>query len=422
MSKNIKTPLGGKRILLGVSSSIAAHRALDLASALRKKGAEVRCVLTKNVTHLISETAFDAITHQKTISTLWGSDHAGDMDHLEVTKWADLFVVCPATANTIACIAHGIAADALGTFVVAWNKSPLIIAPAMNPEMWRNTAVQRNVQLIKERGHRFIGPVHGSTACDDKGLGRLASVEEIISSIEQQLKASGKQSPLKGKRITITSGPTREFADDVRCITNPSSGKQGVALAEVAASKGAEVTLVTGPTNIDLPSSGVCVVNVITAEQMLEEVLNRLTTSDAMIFAAAVSDWKPAVQHEGKLKKKNKENAMTLELVRTPDIAAEANKRRSDDQVFVGFAAESTNLKGYAGEKMKKKGFSIVFANPINEPGAGFGSDSNKGLILRDDGSEQEVPQGSKREIAELILTELEEAMSKRDGLKKTSR
>lgn len=401
-------PLAGVKVLLGVSSSIAAHRALDLASMLRKAGAEVRAVLTENVPKLIGPAAFDAITHQRTITSLWESDHAGEMDHLAVTKWADVFAIVPATANTIGVLAHGLAHDALGTFAVAWNKRPILIAPAMNPEMLRNPAVQANLRTLIERGHEIIEPVVGPTACDDVGKGRLAPVELIFDRIVEQITRAESGRPLAGQRILITSGPTREFADDVRCITNPSTGKQGLALAAAARDRGAEVILVTGPTTLPMPAGLAAIRRVVSADQMLAAVLDELPRMDIAIFAAAVSDWKPADRLIGKAKKSDGEAAMSLDLVRTPDIAATANRQRRPEQVFVGFAAESTNLEGYAGEKMKRKGFSLVFANPINEQGAGFGADSNRGLVLRADGTKREVGTLSKDDVARLLLDELQ--------------
>lgn len=406
MSSQPASNLAGARVLLGVSSSIAAHRALDLASMLRKAGAEVRAVLTRNATNLVGIAAFDAITHQRTIASLWGSGHEGEMDHLAVTKWATDFVVAPATANTLAVLAHGLAPDALGTFAVAWNKSPLIIAPAMNPEMWRNAAVQENVATLRRRGHRFVGPDSGPTACDDIGRGRLAPVEEIFAAIAEAHRARTAPGPLAGKRVLITAGPTREFADDVRCITNPSTGRQGIALAEAALELGAaEVVLVLGPTTLR-PPTAVRTIPVVSADDMLAAVLRESDAADVLVFSAAVSDWKPAERHNGKEKKTAVAAENSLQLVRTPDIAATANGKRRPGQVFVGFAAESHNLAAYAGEKMARKGFSLVFANPINEPGAGFGGDTNRGLLLLADGTQRRVEQASKHDIARLILNE----------------
>ncbi len=394
--------LTGRRILIGVSSSIAAHRALDLASMLHKSGAEVRAVLTPNVPNLVGPAAFDAITHHRTIVTQWGNYHAGDMDHLSATKWADFFVICPATANTLATLAHGLAQDALGTFAVAWNKRPLLIVPAMNPEMWRNAAVAANAALLRERGHEFLGPVSGPTACDDVGPGRMVDIADVYTAIVGRL-SSGDS--LAGRRVVVTAGPTREFADDVRCITNPSSGRMGFALVEELRAAGAEVVLVLGPTPLN-PPGGVAVRRVITADEMLAVVLEELPRADAVFFSAAVSDWRPAERHHGKEKKTEAGGEMTMRLVRTPDIAATAHENRRPGQVFVGFAAESTNLAAYAGDKMHRKGFQIVFANPVNESGAGFESDTNHGLLLFGDGRQEVVEPTSKRAIARRLVGE----------------
>ncbi|CAN5355667.1 bifunctional phosphopantothenoylcysteine decarboxylase/phosphopantothenate--cysteine ligase CoaBC [soil metagenome] len=418
------TPLDGVKILLGVSSSIAAHRALDLASMIRKAGGEVRVVLSEHVSKLIAPAAFDAITHQRTVSSLWDSDHSGDMDHLSATKWADQFVIAPATANALFMIAHGAAEDALSTFAVAWSKAPLIIAPAMNPQMWRNAAVRDNVKMLRARGHEFVGPVMGVTACDDEGIGRLAPVEEIFAAIvkhapkvagdrddaQQETLGGGaamlSQKRLSGKHVLITAGPTREFADDVRCITNPSTGRQGIALAEAASAEGANVTLILGPTTL-IPPVGTRTIRVITADEMLKAVLDELPRANYAIFAAAVSDWKPAERFQGKEKKSTAGQEMTLKLVRTPDIAAAANEQRKPGQVFVGFAAESENLENYALEKMKKKGFALVFANPVNQPDAGFAAENNRGFLIREGGAVLPVPAAKKTEIAKFMIHEM---------------
>lgn len=398
--------LQGLRLLLGVCSSIAAHRALDLASALRKDGAEVRVVLTEHVPNLIGPAAFDAITHQRTIVSLWDSPHSGEMDHLAATKWANVFAVLPATANTLGQLAHGLAPDALTTLALAWGRRPLILAPAMNPEMWSNPAVQSNVATLRALGHHIVGPAHGRMACDDIGAGRLSPIEEIAAAIEAQWRHADRPRRLAGRRVLVTAGPTREFADDVRCITNPSTGKQGIALAAAAAEEGADVTLILGPTIAAVPPNVGRTIRVTTADEMLAAVLANLPQTDIAYFAAAVSDWKPAERVSGKEKKTSAGDRMTIELVRTPDIAATANDQRRPGQLFIGFAAESENLAAYANGKMQRKGFAIVFANPINETGAGFGTDTNRGLILRADGSRDDVGFSSKADIARRLLDE----------------
>ncbi len=394
------------RVLLGVSTSIAAHRALDLASSLRKRGIQVRAVLSENVPNLISAAAFDAITHSRTITTLWGGGHEGEMDHLAATKWAEHFVLVPASANLLAKLAHGIADDALSTFALAFNKRPFIIAPAMNPEMWRNAAVRENVETLRRRGHRLVGPVAGETACGDFGLGRLAPVEAIEQALTEQIEGWEPPPDLRGERLVISGGPTREFADDVRFISNPSTGKMAWAIAREAAEAGAHVTLVAGPVDLPPPAGLAKFVRVETAVQMRDAMLAELQRATIAVFAAAVSDWRPADRLPGKLKKRDGEGQMTVTFVRTPDIAMEASKARRRGQVFLGFAAESDGLTQNAEEKLRRKGFDLVFANPINEAGAGFASDTNRGLFLWADGRREAVPPQGKRRIARRILAE----------------
>ncbi len=394
------------RVLLGVSTSIAAHRALDLASNLRKRGVQVRAVLSEGVPNLISAAAFDAITQTRTITNLWGGGHEGEMDHLAATKWAEHFVFAPASANLLAKLAHGIADDAIGTFALAFNKRPFIIAPAMNPEMWRNAAVRENVETLRRRGHRFVGPVAGETACGDFGLGRLAPVDAIEQALMEQVEGWDSLPDLRGERIVISGGPTREFADDVRFISNPSTGKMAWAIAREAADGGAHVTLVAGPVDLAPPTGLAKFIRVETAEQMRDAMLAELPRATMAVFAAAVSDWRPAERLHGKLKKREGETEMTVRFVRTPDIAMEASRSRRAGQIFLGFAAESDGLTQNAEEKLRRKGFDLVFANPINEPGAGFASETNRGLFLWANGRREPVENQGKRRIARRILTE----------------
>lgn len=398
-------PFSGLRVLLGVSSSIAAHRAIDLASLLVKSGAAVRAVLTPNVPHLVGAAAFDAITGHRTITTLWGGDHAGEMDHLAATKWADVLVIAPATANTIGTLAHGLAPDALGTLALAWNKGPIIVAPAMNPAMWANAAVQANVATLRARGHRIVGPAAGRMACGDEGEGRLAPVEEIAAAVA----AAARPAPsiLAGRRVLITAGPTREYADLVRYISNPSTGRQGLALAAEAARRGARVHLVLGPTTLAVPPGIEIVDRVTTAEDMLAATMAGLGEAEVVVYSAAVSDWRPADRFPGKEKKAG-QSEQTLRLERTPDIAATCAARKSPGQFFVGFAAETENLEQYARTKMVAKGFDLVFANPIGAEGAGFASETNRGVILGADGSRTEVPTAEKEVVASLLLDAVE--------------
>ncbi|MCC5878093.1 MAG: bifunctional phosphopantothenoylcysteine decarboxylase/phosphopantothenate--cysteine ligase CoaBC [Candidatus Sumerlaeia bacterium] len=395
--------LRGAKVLLGVSSSIAAYRALDVASTLRKAGVTVRAVLTPETTNLVGKAAFDAITGERTVVDLWHDGHSGSMDHLALTKWADLFLIAPATGNTLAMLAAGMAPNALGTFALAWNKTPLLIAPAMNPEMWRNKATQENVARLCARGHRIVEPAEGLMACQDEGVGRLAPVDDIVAALAC-LYSETTDRPLAGKRVLITAGPTREFADDVRCLTNPSTGRMGLALAHEAARMGGRVSLVIGPTTLETSGPWDVLHRVESADEMLEATLKELPGADIVVFSAAVSDWRPAERHAGKDKKGGASNEMTLRLVRTPDIAATCNGKRQPGQIFVGFAAESSDLETHGREKMSKKGFDLLFANAINEEGSGFAGPTNAGLLLAPDGTRLEVPLASKETIARIIL------------------
>ncbi|MBX3727889.1 MAG: bifunctional phosphopantothenoylcysteine decarboxylase/phosphopantothenate--cysteine ligase CoaBC [Candidatus Sumerlaeia bacterium] len=394
----------GLRLLLGVSSSIAAFRALDIASTIIKGGGEVRAVLTPNATKLVGPAAFDAITHKRSIVSLWESDHSGEMDHLEATKWANVFAVAPATAATLARLTVGLADDALSTLAIAWPR-PLVIAPAMNPTMYQHPTVQANLAVLRGRGHRIVGPAWGLTACGDRGQGRLADVEDILIAIVDALRDRRDVPNLTGHHVLITSGPTREFADPVRCITNPSTGRMGIALARQALNAGARVTVVTGPCDLPFPDDLTHLERVVTAEEMRDAVLRLLPEATIAVFAAAVSDWRPAEAAAQKAKKEDGPQEMTLHLVRTPDVATEASKARRPGQVFVGFAAETENLLANARDKMRRKGFDLVVANPVSVPGAGFGTETNQATLVGE-GLQREVPQTTKDLLALEILAE----------------
>lgn len=395
----------GLKLLLGVSSSIAAYRALDIASTIIKGGGEVQAVLTPNTVKLVGPAAFDAITGRRTVTTLWESDAAGEMDHLAHTKWANVFAVAPATAGTLARLALGLADDALSTFAVAWPR-PMVIAPAMNPTMYQHATVQQHVATLRARGNVIIPPGWGLTACGDRGQGRLADVEDILIAIVDCLRERHELPDLSGHHILITSGPTREFADPVRCITNPSTGRMGVALARQALAAGARVTLVTGPCDLAMPEHLECLERVVSAEEMRDAVLRHLPDATVAIFAAAVSDWRPAQKTAEKAKKEGGPEEMSLELVRTPDVASAANAQRRPGQLFVGFAAETSNIEEHARDKMRRKGFDLVVANPVNVPGAGFGADTHEAVLITPD-SQRAVPQTTKDLLAMEILREV---------------
>lgn len=393
------------KLLLGVAGSIAAHRALDIASEVTKQGGEVRVVMTEHAKKLIQPAAFEAITGNRVTTSLWDSESPGEMDHLALTKWANTFCIAPATAAVIGRIAHGMAEDALSTFAVAWPGS-IIIAPAMNPTMFENPYVTQNIKRLAAVGHVIVHPEEGRTACGDLGIGRLAKVERILEEIESSQGRVKERPSLAGETILITSGPTREFADPVRCITNPSTGRMGFALARQAKRCGARVILITGPTELPVDHANLDIVrHVVTAEQMKDRVLEFVPQATCAIFAAAVSDWRPEHTEHQKMKKEGAAQEMVLRLVRTPDVALEASKVRRPGQFYIGFAAESEELEENARQKLHKKSFDLIVANPITEPGSGFQSDTNQATLVDGDWR-MPLPKMSKDQLALEILSE----------------
>lgn len=393
------------KLLLGVCGSIAAHRALDLSSEVVKNGGEVRVVMTRNAMNLIQPAAFEAITENKVTTSLWEADHPGEMDHLALTKWANAFAIAPASANTISRLAHGLAEDAIGTFAMAWPDQ-MVIAPAMNPTMYQNAFLQQNILRLRALGHHVVEPVEGRTACGDVGVGRLAPVEEILEEIMRYVQRSTRRPDLRGETFLITSGPTREFADPVRCITNPSTGKMGLALARQAHRCGANVILVSGPTELPLDHLRFgSIEKVVTADEMKAAVLKHLPKASCAVFAAAVSDWKPEKKDPTKMKKEGGSEEISLKLVRTPDVALAASKERREDQFFIGFAAESDDLEQNAREKLHRKSFNMIVANPINQTGVGFGADRNQATLVDGDWR-MPLPEMTKDQLALEILAE----------------
>ncbi len=412
--------LEGRRVLLGVSSSIAEHRALDLASALVKRGAQVQVVMTEEATRLIQPLAFEAITRRRVVVSLWERPHAYEMEHLEWTKWAEVFVVAPATANVIAKLALGIADDALTTFALAW-RGRLLLAPAMNPAMFSHPALNDNLQRLRERGVGCIGPAVGATACGDVGLGRLAPVEEILARVVEALGAAPQGAPcgessLAGLRVLVTSGPTREYLDPVRYLSNPSSGKMGHALAAEAARRGARVTLLHGPVALPAPEGLEEAVAITTAREMFEEAVKRAPEMDLFIFAAAVSDWRPAETSARKRKKEGAPERLSVEFVRNPDIALGCLERARAGALRVGFAAETHGLLAHAREKLRAKRFDLIVANDVTAPGAGFAADTNRAILLREGAAPRSLESMTKSALAAVILDEVEALQRARRG------
>ncbi|WP_456337984.1 bifunctional phosphopantothenoylcysteine decarboxylase/phosphopantothenate--cysteine ligase CoaBC [Fervidibacter sacchari] len=388
--------LRDKVILVGVSSSIAIFKACELVSQLRQRGARVHVLMTVNATKLVTPLTFHALSGNPVVVDLFEpQEHS--IQHIALADQADAFVIAPATANIIAKLANGIADDAVTTTALAC-KAPLIVAPAMETKMWEHPATQRNVQILKERGAIIVEPEEGWLASGKIGKGRLASVDKIIAAIEQ---AVGGLQDLRGWRVLVTAGATREPIDAVRFISNPSSGKMGVAIAEAAKNRGAEVVLVAGHMEVE-PPQGVEVVRVKTAQEMLEVVIRYTDWFDVLISAAAISDFKPKQATEGKIRR-SETGTLILELEPTPDLLATIRQKRPD-ALLVGFAAEVGEPVQGAVEKLKRKGLDLIVANDVTEPGSGFGVDTNKCVFISRDGQIEPLPLLKKSEVAHRLL------------------
>jgi phosphopantothenoylcysteine decarboxylase/phosphopantothenate--cysteine ligase len=399
--------LSSKRITLGVTSSIAAYKAADLASKLTQAGAQVDVILTGAAEKFITPLTFQSVTGRRayTDNDLWGNE--AHVLHVGLGHSADLLVIAPCTANTIAKLAHG-QADTLLTVTALVARCPLLIAPAMDGGMYDHPATQENIETLKKRGATFIGPAEGHLASGLSGMGRLLETTEIIGNIRLILGRNGR---LAGRKIVVTAGGTQEPLDPVRVLTNRSSGRQGYALAQTALDLGAQVTLITTPTSLT-PPAGARVVNVETAKQMLEAVLAESTESDALIMAAAVADFRPKNFSKDKLKKEG--GIPQIELEATEDILKTVAGQGSGEErprVVMGFAAESRDLLENAAHKLQSKGLDFIAANDISANDAGFAVETNRVTLLFADGRKELLPLMSKGEVAEVILERVAELL-----------
>lgn len=383
--------LGGKTVILGITGSIAAYKAADIASKLIQAGAEVRVVMTGSATKFIAPLTLRSITGRPVVADMFELASEFNVEHVALGEAADVVVIAPATANIIAKLAAGMADDILGCTVLA-TTAPVILAPAMNDNMFQNSVTQENLAKLKARGFTIVEPAHGRLASGKVGWGRLAEVGKIIGTVQQVL---GRQGDLAGRHLVVTAGGTREPIDPVRYLGNRSSGKMGYALAEAARDRGAEVKLITVPAAL-LEPAGIEVIRVETALQMKEAVAEATAGADALIMAAAVADYQP--KNVAKTKIKKEDSGMTLELVRTPDILAEVKGKF----LKVGFAAESEDVIANARQKLQKKQLDIIVANDITDNV--FGSDTNKVTLIDRDGNVEELPLLTKREVADRIL------------------
>lgn len=386
--------LKGKTIILGVTGSIAAYKSADLASELTQAGARVDVIMTGEAQEFITPLTFRSLTNRPVITSMWDIKSEFNVSHIALAKGADIVVIAPATANIIAKLAAGIADNMLTSTVLA-TAAPVLISPAMHTGMYQNVITQQNINKLKQRGVSFVGPTRGRLASGGMGEGRFIEVSEIIQAIDRILAS---KLDLSKKRIVVTAGGTQEAIDPVRCITNYSSGKMGYAIAEAARDRGAEVTLITAPAAIS-PPTGINIVNVASADDMLKAVKRATSKTDALIMAAAVADYRPKRVMGQKIKRQDMAK-LNLELEKTPDILSEIK----GDFVRVGFAAESQNLISNARNKLKRKNLHLIVANDITVKNSTFGADENQVIIIDKRGNTEELPLMAKRMVADKIL------------------
>jgi len=386
-------------VVLGVTGCIGAYKACEVLRELQRREADVHVVMTAAATRFVTPMTFEALSRHPVFHDQWALGVNGEISHISLADAADLLLVAPATANIVGKFARGIADDPLSTLYTA-TRAPVVVAPAMNVNMFEHPAVQENLATLRARGVGIVEPGSGYLACGWLGKGRLAETGEIV---DAAMAALGRRRELAGRTVLVTAGPTVEDIDPVRFVSNRSSGTMGYRLAEAARDRGAKVVLVSGPTHLR-PPHGVDLVSVRSAEEMQRAVSERAGEAAVVIAAAAVSDYRPAASSPSKLKKAD--GPIALELVRTPDILkglGEAKGRR----LLVGFAAETEDLVENARGKLEAKNLDLVVANDVTAPGAGFGGETNAAVLLRRDGGRVDVPLVSKRELAERILDEV---------------
>ncbi|UCG83764.1 MAG: bifunctional phosphopantothenoylcysteine decarboxylase/phosphopantothenate--cysteine ligase CoaBC [Dehalococcoidia bacterium] len=390
-----------KNVVLGVTGSISAYKAVDIASKLTQRGLAVDVVMTKAAMQFVTPLSFRSITHRPVVTDMWDLSSEFSVEHVALSERADVVVIAPATANTIAKLAVGIADEMLTSTVLA-TRAPVIVAPAMDAGMYNNAITQENLAKLRSRGFTIVGPAHGRLASGLVGMGRLVETEEILTSILQVLARKG---DLAEKQIVVSAGGTREPIDLVRYIGNRSSGKMGFAVAEAARDRGGIVTLISSVTELP-PPTGVDVMQVETAQQMRDAVINASGAADVLIMAAAVADYQPAQVAERKIKREAE--TLTLELVKTADILSEVG----GGIIKVGFAAESEDMVERATQKLKSKELDLIAANDVTAEGSGFGADTNRVTLIDSEGKVEELPLMPKYEVANRILDKVVELIS----------
>jgi phosphopantothenoylcysteine decarboxylase/phosphopantothenate--cysteine ligase len=391
--------LKGKKVVVGITGGIAAYKAAEFVRLLVKEEVDVHVVMTENAQKFIAPLTFQTLSGNPVVSDPFALLEDATIGHIALADLAELVVILPATANIIGKIANGIADDFLSTMVMA-TKAPVLFVPSMNVNMWENKALQKNIQTLLEMGYPLLEPGEGELACHWYGKGRLPELNEVVEKMEDILSTKD----LKGEQILVTGGPTQEPIDPVRFITNRSSGKMGYALAKMARRRGAEVILITGPASLPLPRRDIKFLPVRSAEEMRKAVFGSLVGSSVVIKAAAVSDYRPKVISQKKIKKGESETTLTLE--RTKDILEELGKKKGN-RILIGFAAETEDLIANAKKKLKEKNLDFIVVNDVTQPGAGFGSDTNQVKIIYPSGQVKDLPLMTKEEVSELILDEV---------------
>ncbi len=389
----------GKKILVGITGGIAAYKVAEVVSRLRKQHAEVHVAMTKSATEFIAPLTLRSLSANPVYVDLFDEPKLWNIEHIALAEHVDAVIVAPATANMLAKMAIGLADDFLSTVLLA-TRAPIFVAPAMNQAMYQHPATQDNLARLRDRGIQIIGPATGFQACGTEGIGRMSEAEEIVESLVQFF--SGVEL-LKGKKALVTAGGTQEPLDPVRYLGNRSSGRMGYAIAQALQEAGAETILVSAPTDL-LPPPGVTCISVRTALEMYDVVLSRFPEMDVVVKAAAVADYRPAVQVDQKIKKDG--SSRTIELVPNPDILAELGRKKTS-QILIGFAAETENLLANAQEKMLRKNVNLLVANDVTKPGAGFNSPTNIVSFLFPDGRRIDFPQMSKLEVARNLVSEI---------------
>lgn len=399
--------LSNKTIIVGVTGGIAAYKACDVVSKLKKLNANIHVIMTESACEFVQPMTFQTLSNNFVINDMFKEPKTWEVEHIELAKKADAFLIVPATANFIGKLAAGIADDMLTTTVMA-TRAPVIIAPAMNTNMYTNRIVQANMDKLGDLGYRFIYPASGRLACGDIGAGKLADVDDILAFIVDFFEKESEAKDLAGRRIMISAGPTIEAIDPVRYITNRSSGKMGYAIAKRAVARGAQVTLVSGKTDLEVPEGLAKFISIESADDLYENLVGEFDSNDVVIQSAAVADYKPKSYSDKKIKKKDSD--LRIDLCRNKDIAQELGKIKGN-KVLVGFAAETNDVLENAAKKIKKKNLDFIVANDLTMQGAGFSTETNIVKIIEADGRIKEYPKLLKSEVGDIILDKVRDIL-----------